>query len=149
MGGSIDASVLQLAYFLGLHAQNAYLTGLDLRRTLVQYDAVGLFQQDRGYLVASGDQLVIAFAGSRRAETTFGLVDWSDNLTARLEEPPVGGLSTFPLPDLDREPLRRFPRLVAPFEQQRTIERLEQRIETLERRLKELEGQRKQPSPEK
>lgn len=92
MDGSIDASVLQLAHFLGLHAQNAYLTGLDLRRTLTEYEAVGLFQQDRGYLVAAGDQLVIAFAGSRRAETTFGLVDWCDNLTARLDEHTSGNV---------------------------------------------------------
>ncbi len=90
MGGSIDASVLQLAHFLGLHAQNAYQTGLDLRRTLTEYDAVGLFQGDQGYLVASGDQLVIAFAGSRKPETTFGLQDWCDNMTARLADHSLG-----------------------------------------------------------
>lgn len=81
---------MQLAHFLGLHAQNAYQTGLDLRRTLLQYQAVGLFQRDQGYLVGATDQLIISFAGSRTMESTFGLVDWCDNLTARLDDHAAG-----------------------------------------------------------
>ncbi|MGE3799230.1 MAG: Mbeg1-like protein, partial [Thermomicrobiales bacterium] len=82
--------MLLLAQTLGRHAQHAYSTGLELRRALVEHDAVGLFQRHQGYLTGTAEQIIISFAGSRSAESTFGLVDWCDNLTARLDEHACG-----------------------------------------------------------
>jgi hypothetical protein len=70
---------------MGLHARNAYLTGLALRRTLTDFAAVGLFQNDQGYLADSGEQLIIAFAGPREPDLAEGLAEWRDASAAQLD----------------------------------------------------------------